>query len=63
MHVATCFDPKESSTGYYMNHNTDIYQMVIRIWDPKSLHKSLLDLNFFWDPKCALPVDIYICML
>jgi hypothetical protein len=36
MHVATCFDSKQSSSVYYMNHNIDIYQM--HIWDPKSLH-------------------------
>jgi hypothetical protein len=40
MHVATCFHSKESSTGYYMNHNIDIYQMAVQIWDPKSLHKG-----------------------
>jgi hypothetical protein len=24
MHVATCFDSNESSSGYYTNHNIDI---------------------------------------
>jgi hypothetical protein len=39
MYVATSFDSKESSSGYYMNHKVDIYQMAVHIWDPKSLHK------------------------
>jgi hypothetical protein len=48
MYVATCFDSKESSSGYYMNHNIDIYQMAVHIWEqPKGLHKWMqLQLQF-----------------
>jgi len=38
MHIATCFDSKESSSGYSMKHNIDISNNSAHFGIPKSLH-------------------------
>ena len=38
MSTATCFDSKESSSGYSMNHNIDISSDSAHFGIPKSLH-------------------------
>ena len=42
MHIATCFDSKESSSGYSVNHNID----------------TSSDSAHFGIPKCALSLDV-----
>jgi len=41
MHIATCFDSKESSSGYSMNHNIDISSDSAHFGIPKSLHGKI----------------------
>jgi len=38
MHIATCFDSKESSSGYSMNYNIDKSSDSAHFQSPKSLH-------------------------
>ena len=35
MRMATCFDSKESSSGYSMNHNIDTSSDDAQFWGPK----------------------------
>ena len=35
MHIATCFDSKESSSGYSMNHNIGTSSDSAHFWNPK----------------------------
>ena len=37
MHIATCFDPEESSSGYSMNHNIATSSDSAHFGIPKSL--------------------------
>jgi len=39
MHIATCFDSKESSSGYSMNHNVDTSSDSAHFGIPKSLYE------------------------
>jgi len=41
MHIATCFDTKESTSGYSMNHNIDTSSDSAHSWIPKSLHRRI----------------------
>jgi len=41
MHIATCFDSKESSSGHSMNHNIDISSDSGHFGIPKSLHSKI----------------------
>jgi len=44
MHTATCFDSKESPSGYSMNHNKidNIYQVTVHIFGiPKILYRRI----------------------
>ena len=41
MHIATCFDPKESSSGHSMNDNIDISSDSANFGIPKSLHSKI----------------------
>ena len=41
MHIATCFDSKESSSGCSMNHNIDTSSDSAHIVIPKSLHGKI----------------------
>ena len=39
MHIATCFDSKESSSGYSMNHNIDTRTSSdCTFWDTKKFY-------------------------
>ena len=60
MHIATCFDSKNSSSGYSVNHNTDTSSNSAHFGIPKSLHGKIHvkvlqnycpDVLTFWDPK------------
>jgi len=46
MHIATCFDSKESPSGYPMNHNIDISSNSGHYGIPKSLHGKILGKIF-----------------
>jgi len=46
MHIATCFDPKESSSGYSINHNVDTSNDSAHFGIPKSLHGKM-QVKFF----------------
>jgi len=41
MHITTCFDSKESASGYSMNHNVDITSDSAYFGVPKSLHGKI----------------------
>jgi hypothetical protein len=67
MHTTTCFDSRESSSGYSMNHKIDVSSESPHFGFPKGLHGKIQvklhqDNNFvtiipvsfnvnFWDPK------------
>jgi len=41
MHMVTCFDSKESSSGYSMNYNIDISSDSAHFGIPESLHGKI----------------------
>jgi hypothetical protein len=41
MHIATCFDSKESPSGYSMNDNIDSSSHSSHFGIPKSLHGKI----------------------
>jgi len=63
MHIATCFDSKESSSGHSLNHIIDTSGTVhilgsqnmhctwCTFWDPKMYIRYSVH---FWIPKCTL---------
>jgi len=46
MHIATCFNSKESSSGYSLKHNKDISSKGAHFGIPKSA--LLLDVSMLW---------------
>ena len=42
MHISTCFDSKESSLGYSLNHIKDVSSNSAYFGIPKSLHGKTL---------------------
>jgi hypothetical protein len=65
MYIATCFDTKELSSGYSMNHNIDTSSDSVHFGIPKSLHRRIQVKNNFTCifpcelgiPKCAILLD------
>jgi len=41
MQIVTCFDSKESSSGYSLNHNIDISSNSANFGIPKGLHGKI----------------------
>jgi hypothetical protein len=55
MHIATCFDSKESSSGYTNNHNIDISSDGSHFGIPKCLHGKIAG-------KIVIKILLNICL-